>query len=134
MTDTTLTDTTMYGNVSELDIIQAINDSLSKKHEDVYVTMDELYNPIFSLHMSTFPQNTPAKHILESIVSTHSHIKSSPGSILYKNHTHHLYEAIILMGTFKLFKKTTSSLDSEPIKQCIRNAWERYCNSFKDIS
>ena len=118
---------TMYGNVSEADIIQTMGDLLDNSEGDDDISLAEFYNHIFTLHMNVFPQNTPAKLVLDNMANTHSLIKSSPHSKLYQNNIHDLYEAILFMGTFKLLKN--SSLDMEPLKQCIRTAWDRYRNS-----
>ena len=119
---------TMYGNVSEADIILTMNDLLGNSEGDDDISLTELYNHIFTLHMNLFPQNTPAKLVLDNIANTHSLIKSSPHSRLYQNNIHDLYEAILFIGTFKLLKN--SGLNMEPLKQCVRTAWDRYRNSF----
>ena len=119
---------TMYGNVSEADIIQTMGDLLDNSEGDDDISLAEFYNHIFTLHMNVFPQNTPAKLVLDNMANTHSLIKSSPHSKLYQNNIHDLYEAILFIGTFKLLKN--SGLNMEPLKQCVRTAWDRYRNSF----
>ena len=58
---------TMYGNVSEADIIQTMGDLLDNSEGDDDISLAEFYNHIFTLHMNVFPQNTPAKLILDNI-------------------------------------------------------------------
>ncbi len=129
-TTPTLDNNTMYGNVSESDIINAIDNALSKYTDDDNVSLADYYNAIFKLHMDVFPQNTPAKLILDNMAMTRALIKSSPDSKLHHLATHVLYEAIILMGTFKILKE--SDIDLDPIKKAIKSAWLNFYNKLQN--
>lgn len=117
-------DATMYGNVSETDIINAINNELSKFTDEDDTSLVEYYNAIYRLHIGIFPQNTPVKHLLDNMTQTQVLIKSSPNSKLHHMAIHHLYHAVILMVTYKLLKNT--HVDMLPIKQAVKTSWERF--------
>ena len=129
-TTPTLDNNTMYGNVSESDIINAIDNALSKYTDNDKVSLADYYNAIFKLHMDVFPQNTPAKLILDNMAMTRALIQSSPNSKLHRCATHVLYEAIILMGTFKILKNSGVALD--PIKQAIKSAWLNFYSKIEN--
>lgn len=121
----------MHGNVSESDIINAINQALSKFEETDDISLDLYYNTIFKLHMDIFPQNTPAKLILDNMATTQFSIKSSPNSRLYSLGMHDLYECIIMMVLLKIIKKTGQKV--EPIKKAIKDAWLKFLNKIDEF-